>query len=147
MYNKILIATDGSAISRKAIKQGIALAKQLGATVVGFFSPVDYRLMFYPEVVTPLVAAEQEFEELSKKAATKRLSAVEKAANAAGVGYEGWYAASIVPWQAIIDVAREKKCDLIVMGSHGRGGLAGVVLGSQTAQVLTHSKIPVLVTR
>ena len=147
MYKKILIATDGSAISRKAIKQGIALAKQLGATVVGFFSPVDYRLMFYPEVVTPLVAAEQELEELSKKAATKRLSSVEKAANAAGVGYEGWYAASIVPWQAIIDVAREKKCDLIVMGSHGRGGLACVVLGSQTAKVLTHSKIPVLVTR
>ena len=82
MYRKILIATDGSAISRKAVKHGIALAKQLGAKVVGFFSPEDYRLMFYPEVVTPLVAAEQEFEELSKKAATKRLSSVEKAANA-----------------------------------------------------------------
>ena len=147
MYRNILIATDGSAISRKAVKQGIALAKQMGAKIIGFFSPGDYRLIFYSEIVPPIVLTEQEFRDQSKKAAEKRLSFVKKAADAAGVRYEGCYAPSTMPWQAIIDTAKEKRCDLIVMGSHGRSGLAAMVLGSQTTKVLTHSKIPVLVTR
>jgi nucleotide-binding universal stress UspA family protein len=147
MYRKILIATDGSSISRKAVKEGIALAKQIGAKVVGFYSPEDYRIMFYSEFVPPMVITEEEFQEQSRKTAVKRLGFIEKSAQAAGVPYEGYYVASIVPWQAIIDVAKKKRCNLIVMGSHGRSGLAGVVLGSQTTKVLTHSKIPVLVTR
>jgi len=72
---------------------------------------------------------------------------VKATAQAAGVAYEEIYAVSITPWQAIIDAAKKKKCDLIIMGSHGRSGLSGVILGSQTNKVLTHSKIPVLVTR
>ena len=147
MYRKILIATDGSPISRKAVKQGIAFAKQVGAKVIGFFSPEDYRLIFYSEVVPAIVPSEEEFQEQAKRAAEKILGFVEKAAKAAGVSYEGYCVASVVPWQAIIDAAKKKRCDLIVMGSHGRSGLAGVVLGSQTTKVLTHSKIPLLVTR
>ena len=147
MYRKILIATDGSSISRKAVKQGVALAKQVGAKVVGFFSPEDYRVTFYSEFVPPIVISEEKFQEQSKKAAEKRLRFIEQNAKAAGVTYESYYIASIVPWQAIIDAAKKKRCDLIVMGSHGRSGLAGVVLGSQTTKVLTHSTIPVLVTR
>ena len=146
MYRKILIATDGSPISRKAVRQGVALAKQVGAKVIGFFSPPDYRVMLYSEFVPPIVMTEREFQEQSRKAAEKQLDFVEKTAKAARVPYQGCYGPSIVPWQAIIDAATKKKCDLIVMGSHGRSGLAGLVLGSQTNKVLTHSKIPVLVT-
>jgi nucleotide-binding universal stress UspA family protein len=63
------------------------------------------------------------------------------------VPYEGFYSVSSAPWEAIIQAAKSKRCDLIFMGSHGRKGLAGVVLGSQTTKVLTHSKVPVLVAR
>ena len=147
MYRKILIATDGSSLSRKAVKEGIALANKIGAKVVGFYAPEDYRVMFYSEFVPPIVATEEEFQAYSEKAAAKKLAFVQKNADAARVPYEGYYVASIAPWQAIIDAAKKKRCDLIVMGSHGRSGLAAVVLGSQTTKVLTHSKISVLVTR
>ena len=147
MYRKILIPTDGSPISRKAVKQGIAFAKEVGAKVVGFFSPEDYRVMMYSEFVPPVVVTEQEFEAQTRKMAEKQLSFIERTARAAGVPYEGYYVSSIAPWQAIIDAASKKKCDLIFMGSHGRRGLASVVLGSQTTKVLTHSKVPVLVAR
>jgi nucleotide-binding universal stress UspA family protein len=147
MYRKILIPTDGSPISRKAVKQGIAFAKEVGAKVVGFFSPEDYRVMMYSEFVPPAVVTEEEFDAQTRKVAEKQLSFVESTAKAADVPYEGYYVTSITPWQAIIEAASKKKCDLIFMGSHGRSGLAGVVLGSQTIKVLTHSKIPVLVTR
>jgi len=147
MFDRILLPTDGSPVSRKAVRQGVILAKSIGATVVGFFSPEDYRALMYNEYVPPSLMSEQEFQAQAKKTAEKHLSFVEKTAKAAGVAYEGFYLAHVAPWQAIIAAARKKKCDLIVMGSHGRSGLAGLVLGSQTTKVLTHSKVPVLVTR
>jgi nucleotide-binding universal stress UspA family protein len=147
MYKKILLPIDGSAVSRKAVKQGIELAKVLGAKVVGFFSPEDYRVMMYSEYIPPGLLSEDEFEAQAKKAAEKNLSFVEKAAGAASVPYEGFYLSSLAPWEAIIEAAKKKRCDLICMGSHGRTGLSGLVLGSQTNKVLTHSKIPVLVCR
>jgi nucleotide-binding universal stress UspA family protein len=147
MYKRILIPTDGSPVSRKAVKQGVSLAKALGAEVVGFFAPEDYRALIYTEYVPPVSVSHEEFESYAKQAAEKNLASVEKAAQAAGVPYESYYMTSIAPWEAIIEAARKKRCDLIVMGSHGRTGLAAVVLGSQTTKVLTHSKIAVLVTR
>ena len=146
MYKRILLPTDGSPISRKAVKQGVAFAKLIDAKIVGFFSPQDYRVM-YSEYVPPAHASQKEFEAQSKQAAEKQLRVIKAAATAAGVPYEEFYAVSVAPWQAIIDAAKKKKCDLIFMGSHGRSGLAGVILGSQTNRVLSHSKIPVLVTR
>jgi nucleotide-binding universal stress UspA family protein len=139
MYKTILLPTDGSPISRKAVKQGIAFAKGIGAKVVGFYSPQDYR--------TALYVSQAEFDAAAKEAAQKQLAWIERAAADAGVRYEGLYKVSYAPWEAIIETAKKKKCDLIFMGSHGRRGLAGVVLGSQTTKVLTHSKIPVLVAR
>ena len=68
-------------------------------------------------------------------------------AEAAGAAYESYWMISLAPWEAIVEAARKKKCDLIFMGSHGRTGLAGIVLGSTTMKVLTHTKVPVLVTR
>ena len=148
MYRKILLPTDGSPISRKAVKQGVAFAKEIGAGIVGFFSPEDYRVMTtFWEFPSPGLISEKEYQAQAREAAKNQLSFVEKSAKAAGVPYEGYYLISTAPWQAIIEAAKKKKCDLIFMGSHGRSGLAGVVLGSQATKVLTHSKIPVLITR
>jgi len=147
MFRRILLPTDGSPVSRKAVKLGVATAKAVGAKVVGFFSPEDYRALLYSEYVPPSLLSEAEFEAQAKKTAEKYLSYIAKAAKAEGVPYEGLYLPSIAPWEAIIGAAKSKKCDLIVMGSHGRSGLAGLVLGSQTVKVLTHSKVPVLVAR
>ena len=147
MYKRILIPTDGSAISRRAAKQGVAFAKAIGASVIGFFSPEDYRAIMYTEYMPPAMLSQEEFEEQAGKAAQKQLAFVEKTAQAAGVPYESYWVISVTPWEAIIEAARKKKCDLIYMGSHGRRGLAGVLLGSTTTKVLTHTKVPVLVTR
>ncbi len=147
MYRRILIPTDGSAISRKAVKHGIALAKSLGATVVGFFAPEDYRAIMYTEYMPAALLSQDEFEAQAKKAADKQLAVVQKAAEAAGVAFESYWTISVAPWEAIIEAARKKRCDLICMGSHGRTGLAGLVLGSTAMKVLTHTKVPVLVTR
>jgi len=146
MYKRILLPTDGSPLSRRAIKQGVAFAKDAGATVVGFYAPTDYRALMQSEYMTAFMTNE-DFEEQARESAEKNLRIINKVATAAGVPFDGIYIVSSTPWKAIIDAAKKKRCDLIFMGSHGRSGLAGVVLGSQTAKVLTHSKIPVLVTR
>lgn len=147
MYKRILLPTDGSPSSRKAIKQGVAFARAIGAKVVGFFSPPDFRTAMYEPYFPTAYVAAADFEESAKKAAEKQLRVIRAAAEAAGVPYEECYAVSVAPWEAIIDAAKKRKCDLIFMGSHGRRGIAGLILGSQTQRVLTHSKIPVLVTR
>ncbi len=147
MFKRILLPTDGSPVSRKAVKQGVTLAKTLGAKVIGFFSPEDYRALPYSEYVPPGLMSEEEFQAQATKTAEKHLAYIEKTADVEGVPYEGFYLVGIAPWETIIAAAKKKKCDLIVMGSHGRSGLAGLVLGSQTTKVLTHSKVPVLVAR
>ena len=147
MFKKILLPTDGSELSRKSVRKGVEFAKSINAKVVGFFSPEDYRALMYSEYIPPSLMSQDEFEANAKKAAEKHLAFVEKTAKAAGVPYEGYYLSSIAPWEAIVEAAKKKRCDLIFMASHGRTGLAGMVLGSQTTKVLTHSKIPVLVYR
>ena len=88
-----------------------------------------------------------EFQANATKAASKHLSFVEKAAKEAGVPYQSYSLASAAPWEGIIEAAKKKKCDLIFMASHGRMGFSALMLGSQTAKVLAHSKISVLVYR
>jgi nucleotide-binding universal stress UspA family protein len=147
VYKKILLPTDGSDLSRKAVRKGVLLAKSLKAGVVGFFSPADYSALLYSEYIPPNLMSRDEFDASANKAADKQLAFVEKAAIAAGVPYESYHASSDAPWRAIIDAAKKKHCDLIFMASHGRTGLNAVLLGSQTSKVLAHSKIPVLVYR
>ena len=147
MFKKILLPTDGSDLSKKAVKKGIEFAKSIGAGVVGFFSPEDYRALMYSEYIPPSMLSQEEFEANARKAADKILGAVEKLAAASGVPYEAYFLSSLAPWEAIVEAAKKKRCDLIFMASHGRTGLAGIVLGSQTNKVLTHSKIPVIVYR
>ena len=145
MYKHILMPTDGSPESRKAIRQGIALAKTLGARVTGFYSPEQYEVLAYGEYFPPNLISRAEWSKRNKQAAEKYLAPLEKTAIAAKVRYQSYYQESIAPWQAIVDAAKKKKCDLIFMASHGRTGLPGIVLGSQAAKVLSHSSIPVLV--
>jgi len=145
MFKRILIPTDGSALSKRAVKKGIQFARSMGASVVGFYSPEDYQTLMYSEYVPPNLLSRKEFEAHAKSVAQKHLAFVERLARAAGVPFEGFYAASVTPWNAIVEAAKRRKCDLILMGSHGRGGVKGFLLGSQTTKVLTHTKIPVLV--
>ena len=147
MYKHILIPTDGSALSRKAIANGVKLAKSVGAKVTGLFAappatPVVYKDFVPVDYMTPL-----EHAELIEKTTAKYLGVIEQAAKQAGVRCQCIHVTNDFPADAILAVAKQQKCDLIVMASHGRRGLAGVLLGSETQKVLTHSKIPVLVSR
>ena len=145
MYKNILIATDGSELSGKAVQHGIALAKQLGAKITVLTVTLPFHIFTLdPQVVED--TADQSKKRIQEHAA-KLLGAVAKAANAAGVACETVQVEHEHPYQAIIDTANSKGCDLIVMASHGRRGVSGIVLGSETVKVLTHTKIPVLVHR
>lgn len=146
MYKHILLPTDGSELSEKAIKSGIAFAKSIGAQATGLFVAPQFHLTVYDDwVVEPM--SQSEFEEKSKKQAQQRLAKIESMAKSAGVRCDVAHVVSDSPYEAIIKIAEEHKCDLIFMASHGRRGIAGLLLGSETAKVLTHTKIPVLVYR
>jgi nucleotide-binding universal stress UspA family protein len=147
MFKNILVPTDGSALSKKAIKAGIAFAKSTGARVTGFYSPEPYEILAYGEYFPPDLMSRAEWDERSKKTAQKFLAVIEKEAKAAGVACSSLHLARLAPWQAIVEAAKKKKCDLIFMASHGRTGLSGLLLGSQATKVATHSKIPVLIYR
>lgn len=147
MFTKILLPTDGSELSQKAVTTGVDFAKSIGARVVGFFSPPDYSSFLYSEYIPPSLMSQNDFEANAKSAGEKQLAFIEQAAKAAGVPYESYSVPSAAPWQAIVEAAKTKGCDLIFMASHGRTGLSALVLGSQTTKVLSHSDIPVLVYR
>jgi nucleotide-binding universal stress UspA family protein len=147
MYQHILIPTDGSALSGHAVSQGIALAKAIGAHVTGLFvAPAPTPLVF--EGLVPVDYMQPEAHAaLSARAAARALGVIEKAAQQAGVASECLSVTGEFPAEAILEAAAKRKCDLIVMASHGRRGLAGVLLGSETQKVLTHARVPVLVCR
>jgi len=147
MYKSVLVPTDGSNLSARAIREAVALAKSLGARLTGFYAGPNYSVQVYGDFVPADFITPQEFARQTRRTAEKYLSVIQKAADAAGVRCKTVHASSDTPWKAIIQAAHENKCDLIFMASHGRRGLAGLLLGSETTKVLTHSKIPVLVHR
>jgi nucleotide-binding universal stress UspA family protein len=149
MYRHILVPTDGSSLSMKAVREAARLAKDHKARITAFYAIEPYApppngeaAILYPEIFS-----EAEYRKRTEKAAGIALKKVESEGRAAGVKVERKFVTAAAPWKAIIDEARADKCDLIVMASHGRGGLASVLLGSETLKVLTHSKTPVLVCR
>ena len=148
MYKHILVATDGSRLSAKAIRTAAQLARACGARLTGAYVVAPYATPVYSEAVayTPPITA-QRYKELVAREAKKALAAVEIEAQTAGVPFSTLSTTNARPWRGIVRAAQARKCDVIVMASHGRRGLAGIVLGSQTHKVLTHSKIPVLVCR
>ena len=144
MFKRILVPTDGSELSDKAIAAAIDLARTLKATVIGMttLEPYSYSNLseYRPETL-------DDYEARMDQAGAERLGKVADAASRAGVPVETVTVKSFSPYEAIIDTAREKSCELIVMASHGRRGLNAVLLGSETQKVLTHSSIPVMVYR
>jgi nucleotide-binding universal stress UspA family protein len=149
MFKHILLPTDGSKLADRAVTRGIGLAKSLGAKVTLLSVVPEFRMVADESFAVPLSAQFKErYEKEAKARAEKMLAAVQKRVTRAGVAKaDTVVVASDLPYQQIIAVARKRKCDLVVMASHGRRGLTGLLLGSETVKVLTHSKIPVLVVR
>jgi nucleotide-binding universal stress UspA family protein len=147
MYKHILIPTDGSKLSARAIQHAIGIARSMGARVTGLFvAPAPTPLVFKGLVPVRHLQPDQH-EALNAKAAARYLGEIEAAARAAAVRYAGVCVEDEYPADAILRVAAKQKCDLIVMASHGRRGLASVLLGSETQKVLVQAKMPVLVCR
>ena len=147
VYTHILVATDGSKLSGKAVTHAIALAQVLGARLTAFHASPDYPLPVYADGVVYQQVSRREYAAACKKEAAKILDAVEAKARLAGIPFAQAQAISSVPWQAILAAAKQHKCDAIVMASHGRRGVSALLLGSETQKVLTHSKLPVIVVR
>ena len=145
MFNHILIPTDGSELSRKAVLYGIQLAKFAGAKVTAFTVRAPYVVSSMDAV--SVVGSQEQYEEDAKQYASRALSQAEMAGEAAGVEVATLEEVHDQPWRAIVDVALANQCDLIVMASHGRRGMSALLIGSETHKVLTHSSIPVLVYR
>jgi len=144
MYSRILVTTDGSEITAKAVEQAVALAQKLGSQLFALTitEPYPYSPLAETQPISP-----QEHLDAELRVANARLLAVQHAAQAAGLRCEGSSVEGAMPWKGIIDHAEHVKADLIVMASHGRRGVSALLLGSETQKVLTHSKTPVLVVR
>ena len=148
MFKHILLPTDGSKLSDNAVKRGIEFAKSINAKITVIHVVPEFRMVADEGFVAPMSAQFKErFEKEARGRAQKVLDKAEKMAKTAEVAYGGVIVNSDFPHQQIIHTAQKLKCDLIMMASHGRRGLPGLLLGSETAKVLTHSKIPVLVVR
>jgi nucleotide-binding universal stress UspA family protein len=145
MYKHILIAFDGSELSEKAMRQGLELAKAIGAKVTALYVWMPWANIAVGEIA--VMFPPEEYETNAIKGADAQLQRVSEAAKIAGVTCVTKNASDAQPYKAIIDTANAEGCDLIVMGSHGRKGLAGVLLGSVANKTLTHAHIPVLVYR
>ena len=145
MYKNILIATDGSELARKAMRDGLALARRLGASVYAITVTEPLSEEVFGEMV--FAPRREDYERLCTQAAARILSEVDEAAQEAGVQCKTVHIKERLPADGILELCEQLRCDLIVMASHGRRGLAKVLLGSQTTEVLTRSKVPVLVCR
>ncbi len=144
MFKKILLPTDGSDQSDKAIAGAVDFAKTLGASIVGMTAVEPYS---YANLSEYQPESPEDYEARHAKVAAARLAKIAAVAAKRGVKAETKTVHSFSPYEAIIKAATESGCDLIFMSSHGRRGLDALLLGSETQKVLTHSKIPVMVYR
>lgn len=149
MYHHILISTDGSELGTKGLDHGLTLARALGAkvTVITVTERFPTYAISAGEVWIAASELENEFEARQKELAGAILDAAREAADRIGVPAEMLHVPNSLPAEAIVATARDKECSLICMSSHGRRGLGRLLLGSQTAEVLAHSPVPVLVVR
>ena len=147
MFKHILVPTDGSTLSLRAAKNAVRFAKDHGARITAFYAAPEYHPNiagdYLPANFVPLAVYQTQIE----KTAEKYLDQIKKLAAVGGVACAGLFVSDDLPYQAIINAAKERKCDLIFMASHGRSGIAGMLIGSETSKVLTHCKLPVLVYR
>jgi nucleotide-binding universal stress UspA family protein len=147
MYKNLLVATDGSKLSDKAVTHAISLAQSVGAKLTVFYAAPDYPLPAYADGVVYEPVSRKEYAKLAAEDAKKILDTAIAKATSAGVGCASAYTIAAAPWEAILAAAKKHKADAIVMASHGRRGISAVLLGSETQKVLTHSKLPVIVVR
>ena len=148
MYKHILVPTDGSPLSLKAVKEAAALAKALKGRISALYVIAPFSPPMSGDGYLPRVGELQAaYKKATEEAASKALKKAEATARAAKVACTTAHVVNDQPWAGIIKAAKDSKCDVIVMASHGRRGIAGFLLGSETTKVLTHSKTPVLVCR
>jgi nucleotide-binding universal stress UspA family protein len=147
MFKHILVPTDGSALSRDTAIRAINFARETGAKLTFFFAKPDYPVAFYGEGALIDPTTPERFAEIAEHQSAEILAGVAALAHEAKVECACTARTSDIPYQAIIDAANDNGCDLIFMASHGRRGFSGLLLGSETQKVLTHSTIPVLVYR
>jgi len=146
MFKHILIPTDGSPISNKAAKAGIALARALGSKVTAYCAPEDLQIMYAYGYVTDQSTIDG-MDSHSREVAQKRVDAIGKLAKASGVPFSSLVTSALTAYEGIIIAAQKRKCDVIFMASHGRRGFSKLIMGSVTQKVLAHSRIPVVVYR
>lgn len=147
MYKRILVATDGSRLSGKAVTHAINLARAVGAELVAFHASPDYRVASFSEGTISDRVSREDYEAVASREAQKILDAVRRKAQAAHVECAVAHEIAASPWEGILTAARKSKADAIVMASHGRRGLSGLLLGSETQKVLAHTTLPVTVVR
>jgi nucleotide-binding universal stress UspA family protein len=147
MFKNILVPTDGSPLSRKAAQQAAELAKALGARLTAFHVAPAYRYNVYADYIPADFEPPKTYAARVKKIAERHLSVISKIADKAGVPCDAAYATSDFPADAILKAAKKNGCDAIAMATHGRSGIAKLILGSETTKVLTHGKLPVIVLR
>ncbi|BAM89301.1 putative universal stress protein, Usp protein [Bradyrhizobium oligotrophicum S58] len=144
MYTHILLPTDGSDLSKAAIRHGIALAKATGAKVTALVvSTPLHSLVVDPHAATKAL---EQYKMLVADQTAKYLDHVKDDAERAGVACVTVCVEHDKPYEAIVETARDKNCDLVLMASHGLRGVSAI-LGSETLKVLTHSTVPILVYR
>lgn len=144
MFKRILVPTDGSDITSKAVSTALGLAKANAGQLfaISVKEPFPYSAISEMQPVPP-----QEFYDAQERIAAARVKAVVDAAQAAGITCHGHTVEALHPWEAILDHAKAQQCDLVVMASHGRRGVAALLLGSETQRVLIHSTLPVLIVK
>lgn len=145
MYKHILIPTDGSELSEKALREGIDLAFSVRAKVTLFTASPPFNA--FAAEASMSTEASDVYKASAEERAAARLRVGVEYAKRKGVPAQTSHVYSERPYEAIIRAAASEGCDLVCMASHGRKGIAGLLVGSETNKVLTHSKIPVLVCR
>lgn len=145
MFKHLLVPTDGSPLSEAAIRVAVTFGKGFQARITGFHAIPEYRI--FTHRIDMLEDTQERFAQIAEQHAERYLGMIAQAAKEAGVPCDTIHVTSDHPYEAIIRAAEERNCDLIVMASHGRAGVQGLLIGSETQKVLTHSRIPVLVYR
>jgi nucleotide-binding universal stress UspA family protein len=147
MFKHLFVPTDGSQLSQETVKRAISFAREAGARITFFYVKPEYPVAFYGEGALIDPTTPEKFAKMAEQQAVDILGACEKIAATESVPCSVLSRTSDIPYEAIIAAADSAECDLIFMASHGRRGFGGLLLGSETQKVLTHSKIPVLVFR
>jgi len=147
MFKHLLLPTDGSKLSNRAVRLGIRFAGRMKARVTALHVVPAFRAIADEGFASLSPALRKRLDDQARARATKLLDAIARDARSRKVRCATLAVANDLAYQEIIETARKKKCDLILMASHGRRGLSSLLLGSETAKVLLHSKVPVLVVR